>query len=142
MLTKEDIQNIQDIVNGAINSFAVVINQGFSEQQKYIDGKIDNLNDKVNNLDRKINYLDHKIDKLRDELNHKIDKLQDDYQKTLESNERIATEIKDMRQEQVMIIGGRERVDDTLLDHDDKIKDHEGRITIMETCSPVGARVV
>ena len=126
-ITKQDVKDIvNEAINGAVNGLAVVFNQAFAEQQKYMDSKI-------NHLDNKINYLDKKIDNRVDELIVEISELKDDHRRTLESNEKIATEIKDTREEQAAIIGGRERVNDTLLDHDDKIEDHNKRIIILET---------
>ena len=48
------------------------------------------------------------------------------------SNEKIAKEISDMRQEQTMHQGDHRRMDDTLLEQGDKITDHEKRISKLE----------
>jgi len=50
----------------------------------------------------------------------------------LESNEKIAKKIDDMRQEQVAHQGGHKRVNDTLLDHGNKMQNHKKRITKLE----------
>jgi len=93
-ITKQDIR---EIVKEAIESFAHIVNQGFTEQA---------------------NFFNEKIDGVKTEL--KKTKIE-----LLESNEKIATEIKDMREENATIIGGRQRIDNTLLGHGDRITDLE-----------------
>ena len=122
-ITKQDIENI---VNGAINSFAIIINQAFSDQQKYIDDKIEGLDKKTNTLYDRMDKLENKIDEVREEARQ-------DHLKTMESNEIIITELKNARQEQMAMIGGQSRIGDTLFDHGDKIKDHDKRIVKLET---------
>jgi chromosome segregation ATPase len=65
------------------------------------------------------------IEKSQNEIIEKIEK-------NLNSNDKIATEIKDNRQEQMMIIGAHQRIDDTLFKHEDKIEDHNKRIIKIE----------
>jgi hypothetical protein len=97
-VTKKDLDE-------AIESFALIVRGGFIGQAQVFDAKLEALKQELNG---KIYNLDGKIDMVKREL--------------LESNAEIAGEIQTMRAEQAAILGGRKRVNDTLLDHEGRIR--------------------
>jgi len=84
-----------------------------------LDNKVAALDNKVAALDNKVAMLADTVVSVRSEV--------------LDSNEHIATEISDMREEQIAILGGRKRVNDTLLEHGDHLQEHDRRIEVLET---------
>jgi len=139
--TKKDLQEILEVVN-----------QGFNEQTKIIaeiNQKVDNVNQKVDNVNQKVDNVNQKVDNVNqkvDNVNQKVDNSEKEVEKrhkeilasnekVLASNEKIAKSINDMRQEQTAHQGGHIRTNNTLLEHDDKLENHEKRIIKLEPLS-------
>ena len=108
-ITKKDVKKI---VDEAMEKFARFINLCFSEQ----NSKIDNVESR----------LDGKIDSVESKLDAKINKLAD-------GNDLIIRELKTMRAETAAAVGGKQRIDDKLFDHEDRIIDLENFTKIKKT---------
>jgi len=119
-ITKQDIK---DIVGEAIEEFAHIVNKGFEEQTKIFKSE---LKEEIGNSERRVTKI------FKSELKEEIGNSE---RRVIESNEKIAKEVKDMREEQVAIIGGRERVNDTLLNHGDRIDGLEIKTGIKQSPS-------
>ncbi len=100
-ITKKDVQKI---VDKAIDRFARLINVNFSGQ----DNKITKLDAKIDGVEAR---LDAKIDGVEARLATKM----------AEGNDMIIRELKAMREENAAAVGGKQRIDDKLLNHEDRI---------------------
>ena len=98
---KENNKEIEKMTDNKINEFAIITHEGFMEQNKLFNKKIDGVKTE----------LKQGISDAKTEL--------------IESNEKIAKELKDNREEQAAIVGGHQRIDDTLLNHGDRISNLE-----------------
>ncbi len=105
---KENNKEIEKMTDKKINELAIITNQGFAGQSKEIN------NVKVE--------LKKEISDVKTELRKDISDAKTDL---IYSNEKIVTELKDNRQEQAAIIGGRQRMEDTLLNHGDRLDNLE-----------------
>ncbi|OGF27963.1 hypothetical protein A2303_06250 [Candidatus Falkowbacteria bacterium RIFOXYB2_FULL_47_14] len=111
-ITKKDVQKI---VDKAIDRFARLINVNFSGQ----DNKITKLDAKIDGVEAR---LDAKIDGVEARLDAKIDGVEARLAtKMAEGNDMIIRELKAMREENAAAVGGKQRIDDKLLNHEDRI---------------------
>jgi len=141
-ITKKDLQEVLEAVN-----------QGFDEQTKLIKEVIQRFDEKFEGVDKRFEGVDEKfegvdkrfegVDKRFEIVNKRFDGVDEkaEYNKeeilasnreVLASNEKIAKSINDMRQEQIAHQGGHVRTNDTLLEHGDKLQNHEKRIIKLE----------
>jgi len=111
-LTKKDLHE-------AIEEFAAIVNTGLQG----VHNEMHTLN---TSLEAKLNA---KIDDVKHTLNAKIDDVKTEL---LDSNAAIAKQLEDSRAEQAAVIGGRQRIDDTLLTHGDTLVAHSRRISVLE----------
>ena len=111
-LTKKDIKQI---VEKSIEGFAKIVAKGFSSLEDKIVGVKTELEDKIVGVKTE---LEDKILGVKTELEDKINQ-------TVDGNDKIIKELKDMRAENAASLGARDRLYA-------KIKDHESRIIKLE----------
>ena len=83
-------------------------------------------------LQEVLEAVNHGFSEVQQEISEVRKEMTENKKEILNSNEKIAKEINDMRQEQTIHQGGHIRTNDTLLEHGDQLKDHEKRITKLE----------
>ena len=118
--------NSQPITKQDWDELVTILQQSFGDVHTEIQSVKGELNQKITALDNKVAALDNKVAMLADTVVSVRSEV-------LDSNEHIATEISDMREEQIAILGGRKRVNDTLLEHGDHLQEHDRRIEVLET---------
>lgn len=123
-ITKQDLDE-------AMEHFALIVRDGFEEQEKFFDAKLDaKLNEKIAASEQKLlQTMEGMRTEIRTEMHTAIAASE---HRLLDSNAAIAKEISDMRAEQAAILGGRQRIDNTLLAYGEALGNHENRITKLE----------
>ncbi|PIR92202.1 hypothetical protein COU01_03145 [Candidatus Falkowbacteria bacterium CG10_big_fil_rev_8_21_14_0_10_44_15] len=118
-ITKKDLK---EILETELHEVLEVVNQGFNEQTKMIASIDQKFEGKFEDIEARFKDMGEANERNKKEILASNDKIAN-------SNDKIAKEISDMRQEQTAHQGSHIRVNNTLLEHGDTLKNHEKRIS-------------
>jgi deoxyribodipyrimidine photolyase len=113
----------QPITRKDYNELVEIIQQSFHGAQEHTQEQLNSFREEVHG------EFQHFREEIRQEIKGEVSAAEGRLQ---DSNAVIAKEISDMRAEQAAILGGRMRVNDTLLTHGGQLREHEVRIGKLE----------
>ncbi len=118
-------------LNETVEEFAKIVNDGFSEQAKLfcselkqeISGVRTELKQEIKKSEKNVlNKVDQRVGEVEQTVEKLEKKVEESEKKILGSNEKITTELKTVRQEQVMNVGAHSRMQDSIDSHNFRIK--------------------
>ena len=68
MLDNNDLKQIKKIMDSGFENFAIIVNNGFNEQNKYIDKRFEYIDKRFDYIDKRFDEQDKRFDKIEEDI--------------------------------------------------------------------------